>query len=121
MADTEGSSSSPPNTTDWQTQAAKKREQCLNLIPSSWRLDATLLDTLRTPLQDHANNVIQLPRICGILSVEELHITDDYDVAALLSALASGKLSSVAVTTAFAKRAAIAQQLVRVLGRTLSC
>ena len=71
-----------------------------------------LLDSLQTPLQSHANNVMDMPRKCGLLSEQELQITEDYEVTALIAALASGKLTSLAVTTAFSKRAAIAQQLV---------
>lgn len=48
----------------------------------------------------------------NILSKEERDITELHDATALLELLAAGKVSSLAVTTAFCKRAAIAQQLV---------
>lgn len=46
-----------------------------------------------------------------MLTEKELRITEAYDVRHLLKALASGELTSVDVTVAFCKRAAIAQQL----------
>ena len=49
---------------------------------------------------------------CGILTNEEFDITENYDATALLGLLASKKVSSITVTTAFCKRAAIDQQLV---------
>ena len=49
---------------------------------------------------------------CGILTNEEFDITENYDATALLGLLASKKVSSITVTTAFCKRAAIGQQLV---------
>ena len=98
----------------WEPRVAEKRKQCFEAIPESWRLDRTILEKLKTPLESNKNNIMELdiPRQCSILSKEEINITEDYDVAALLKALASGKLTSVDVTVAFSKRAAIAQQLV---------
>lgn len=55
-----------------------------------------------------------VPKSCGILTSEELAITESSAVD-LVSQLAAGKLTSVAVTTAFCKRAAIAHQLVSIL------
>lgn len=51
-----------------------------------------------------------VPKSCGILTAGELAITESSAVD-LVSQLAAGKLTSVAVTTAFCKRAAIAHQL----------
>jgi Asp-tRNA(Asn)/Glu-tRNA(Gln) amidotransferase A subunit family amidase len=56
-------------------------------------------------------NVLHIPRECGILSSDEIILTETYSVKTLLSALASRKLSALDVTTAFCKRTAIAQQL----------
>jgi amidase len=58
-------------------------------------------------------NVMDLPYTCGIMSKEELELTDK-DATELLELLASGKVKSYDVTLAFCKRAAIAQQLVRI-------
>jgi Asp-tRNA(Asn)/Glu-tRNA(Gln) amidotransferase A subunit family amidase len=55
--------------------------------------------------------VLHVPRECGILSPTEVSITEDHSIKSLLSALASQRLTALDVTTAFCKRAAIAQQL----------
>lgn len=85
----------------WETLAAKKRASVLDAIPPEWRLK-------EVPVGD---SVMSVPRDSGILSPEELTITES-SASDLVRALASGKLTSVAVTTAFCKRAALAQQTV---------
>ena len=47
------------------------------------------------------------------MTSQELEITEHTDAAVLLRKLASGQLSTVTVTKAFCRRAAIAQQLIR--------
>lgn len=98
---------------NWQGQAATKRSQCEGLIPPAWKLPSAIVQGLAHPLEASKNNLIELdiPRRSGILTEKELHITEAYEVRRLLQALASGELSSLEVTTAFCKRAAIAQQL----------
>lgn len=56
---------------------------------------------------------LDVPRRSGILTDRELEITESHNLASLLKGLASGDLTSSEVTLAFSKRAAIAQQLVR--------
>ena len=56
-------------------------------------------------------DVRDIPRTCGILTDEELQITEKYDTVSLAEALASKKYSAVTVARAFAKRAAIAHQV----------
>lgn len=101
--------------TPWQERVAIKRETCANTIPQAWKVSANFLNSLQTPLSDNKTNLIkeQAVRKSGILTDRELDITEQYDVAALLSALASGELTSAEVTLAYCKRAAVAQQLVR--------
>jgi hypothetical protein len=53
-----------------------------------------------------------VPRESGILSEEEVKITEAYDAVALAEELRTGRLSAVDATRAFSKRAAVAQQLV---------
>ncbi|KAL2862045.1 amidase signature enzyme [Aspergillus pseudodeflectus] len=85
------------------TQVQKRAAQ-LKSIPLAWHLPqstitsttATTLDTIRT---------------CGILTPEELKWTEIDDVTVLVRLLASRGVSSVQLTTAFCKRAAIAQQM----------
>jgi len=99
----------------WQAIVAKKKEQCRSLIPAAWQLPGSILESLTFPLDTNPNKVLELdiPRKSGILTDVELDITEKYSVAELLAKLASGEFTSLEVTTAFCKRAAIAQQLVR--------
>lgn len=64
-------------------------------------------------LQTESGNILDFPRRSGLLTNDEIDITENYDAVSLLEAMASGELTSLAVTTAFCKRAAIAHQLVR--------
>lgn len=86
----------------------QKRAAQLNAIPPSWRLPSTILTP---PLP----NTLETIRSCGLLSAEELEWTETNDVTNLLSRLASREVSSVQLTTAFCKRAAIAQQMTKCL------
>lgn len=99
-------------TKGWQQIGAEKRAAVLGQIPSEWLLPDTII-------QENHLNVLSIPRECGILTPEEIVITEENDAVSLTEKLASGALSSVAVTTAFCKRAAISTQLVslRVEGR----
>ncbi|CAH0042498.1 unnamed protein product [Clonostachys rhizophaga] len=73
-------------------------------VPLELRLPQALID-------DPPKDVSNIPRECGILSANDLEITDQYDAVALAEAIASKKLTAVEVATAFAKRAIIAHQL----------
>lgn len=94
----------------WQQKAGAKRAAVLANIPKAWLLPSDILSTVS---QDSPQNVIWFK--CGILTDEEIDITENYDATDLLAKLASRELTSVAVTTAFCKRAAIAQQLTNCL------
>ncbi|PIG89369.1 general amidase-B [Aspergillus arachidicola] len=93
---------------NWETKVAEKRKQLELQIPQDWRLNATFLSTL--PSNGHLIEA-DIPRHSGLLSEEELDLTEHYTAAQLLQKLAWGEVTSLAVTTAFCKRAAIAQQL----------
>ncbi|EXJ94757.1 hypothetical protein A1O1_03155 [Capronia coronata CBS 617.96] len=97
----------------WQTKVAQKQKQCRGAIPAAWQLPSSILEALDYPLDKKPNRLLEMdtPRKSGILSDREIMITEDYTVGELLAKLASGELSSLEVTTAFSKRAAIAQQL----------
>lgn len=99
---------------DWQHKVALKQQECLREIPAEWKIPESLLSPLRLPLAEHKNDLIQrdVVRKSGILTERELQITERYTVSGFLTALAEGKLSSVEVTLAFSKRAAVTQQLV---------
>ena len=73
-------------------------------IPAEYRLSDSLLSN---PPRD----VTSIPSTCGILTVEEVRITEEYDAVGLAKAIAAKELTAVAVTTAFCKRSIIAHQL----------
>ncbi|KAJ9151117.1 Amidase [Pleurostoma richardsiae] len=85
-------------------RAAEKRSHQLQLIPSEWRLKDI-------PSFESVPDALDYIRTSGVLSSEELAITETSDITSLLQKLAQGELSSLQVVKAFAKRAAIAQQL----------
>jgi len=89
----------------WQDICTEKRNKRNNLIPMAWRLKRP--DELMTAVN------------CGILSNEEVSITSEYDAVGIVEAIRQNLFTVEAVTIAFCKRAAIAQQLVRVY--PLSC
>ena len=104
---TSTSSDSKPQ---WQILAANKHKQCEDSIPIEWRLPEHLqLGSLDDNLHLLAADI---PRRSGLLSEDELAITEKYSAAQLAQKLAVAEFSSVTVTKAFCKRAAIAQQLV---------
>ncbi|KAL1306190.1 hypothetical protein AAFC00_004292 [Neodothiora populina] len=84
----------------WEEVAADKRARIAKSIPSVWKIDTSSL----------SDNVMDVPEKCGLLSSEELAITNSTAVE-LVEKMATGKLKSVDVTTAFCKRAAVAQQV----------
>lgn len=100
---------SQPHPSNWQDLVAAKRHECEQKIPRDWLLSAEQLAFAQeTPrVLD-----IDLPRRSGLLSEVELDLTENYTASQLLNKLASGQVNSLAVTTAFCKRAAIAQQVV---------
>lgn len=89
----------------WETLVVDKRKRQNDSIPKEWLITLPSEDRL---------DVLNVPKECGILTTKELEITELDDVATLLLNLASGKWSSVEVTTAYCKRAIIAHQLVSV-------
>lgn len=56
-------------------------------------------------------NVIDFPKACGVLTAQEIEITET-NGPALVEKMIAGELSSVDVTRAFCKRATVAHQLV---------
>lgn len=88
--------------TDWRTRAQEKRKAQYESIPLEWRL----------PSIPEFTDARAWIRDSGLLTAEELHITEIKDGKALQSFLLSGELTAEAVITSFAKRAAIAQQLI---------
>ncbi|KAK1691363.1 amidase signature domain-containing protein [Colletotrichum godetiae] len=91
--------SKPP----WKLSAAQKRAEQYAAIPIEWRIDQAA-----PPPKD----TDAFLRFSGLLTAEDLACTEIEDVRVLLEQIATRKLSAVQVLKAFAKRAAIAQQLV---------
>ncbi|WPH03508.1 Hypothetical protein R9X50_00638800 [Acrodontium crateriforme] len=87
----------------WRDIAVKKQQQRASQVPQIWRLPSIYTD----------KNVKDIPR--QFLTSDEIHITEDNDATSLVAQLASGKLKSVDVVSAFCHRAAIAQQLTNCL------
>lgn len=91
--------------TDWQAIAARKQAKRDAAIPEDWRIDVSKYE--------HLHNVLHVPGSCTVLSSNEKDITSSHDAVDLLDKMKSGTFSVEEVVTAFCKRAAIAQQLVR--------
>jgi amidase len=79
----------------WQSISKRKLEQQASRIPQEWLLS--------TPSAGEGNNVLHVPRDCGLLSHTDLEITEAKDATALVEKLARGELKSVDVVKAFCK------------------
>ncbi|KAF4970369.1 hypothetical protein FZEAL_10061 [Fusarium zealandicum] len=97
---------------DWQQLLREKRAYRDSQIPTEWRMDEKITSQAR---RDNPISAFDLLDQTSLLSDREREITEKYDATALLGQLASGAFSALEVTTAFCKRAAIAQQLINPL------
>ncbi|KAJ0420508.1 amidase signature domain-containing protein [Aspergillus carlsbadensis] len=97
---------------EWQALIDEKRAQREASIPSQWRIPKHVADRVSPTASVSA---FELLEETDILSKEEKEITELHDATSLLELLAAGTVSSLAVTTAFCKRAAVAQQLTNCL------
>ncbi|KZL74877.1 hypothetical protein CI238_07520 [Colletotrichum incanum] len=88
----------------WKLAAAQKRAEQYAAIPIEWRIDQPF-----PPPKDTDSYL----RSSGCLTADEVTITEIEDVRVLLKQIATRQLSAVQILKAFAKRAAIAQQLVK--------
>jgi len=97
----------PPRPTDldWTDIAAKAQTRLINSIPSEWRIPYTTLP------KDDQFDVTGFPKQSGLLSDEELRITESF-ATDIVGAVAAGEWTAEEVTRAFCKRAAIAHQVV---------
>ncbi|CEL10192.1 Putative General amidase GmdB [Aspergillus calidoustus] len=93
---------------DWRVIVTKKRAQLDAQVPAEWRLSETFLASIPASGRLIEGDVV---RRSGILTDAELDITEKYSATELLPKLACGDVSSLQVTTAFCKRATIANQL----------
>lgn len=88
----------------WKDLVEDKQRRQQEAIPKEW---------LIPPVDKEHKNILETPLTCGLLSPREIEITGVSDVSIILDNLATARWSAVEVTTAFAKRAIIAHQLVR--------
>lgn len=86
----------------WKDAANEKKKQIGETIPAEWLINAPSPDD---------GSTLAFPEKSGLLTPEELRITA-MSATRLVDAMAARQLSSVAVTTAFCKRAVVAQWLV---------
>ena len=82
----------------WRAIAARKQHDRDSRIPAAWRL--TSLPSTAT-LDLAADNVLDVPRRCGLLTPDELAVTENYDATDLVAEIAKGKLRSEDVVLAF--------------------
>jgi amidase len=87
----------------WQAIAQRKQAERQSRIPPAW--------LLKTPPSTSTLDVRSVPRASGILTSNELHITENYDATSLAEAIRSRVHKAEEVAIAFCKRAAIAQQV----------
>lgn len=98
---------SPAATSNWQNLALEKHNAILSAIPEEWHLPSSILKTAPA-------NLLTPSFLHPLLAPLELEITTK-PLPTLLTNLATGHWTSLAVTNAFAHRAAIAHQLVNCL------
>ena len=86
----------------WRSIRDRKQAEQKSRIPHAWLLPSSS--------SSQTKNVLDIPRQCGVLTKQEVSITEDYDASGLLVELAQGRLKSKVVVQAFCKRATIAHQ-----------
>ncbi|KAM3455106.1 hypothetical protein NHJ6243_008662 [Beauveria neobassiana] len=94
----------PRGSAEYEQKRAASLQRLADSIPVALRLPQHIIDSA-------PKNVTAIPRLSGLLTERELHITEAYDAVALAAALAAKTYSAVEVATAFCKRAAMAHQL----------
>ncbi|CAG8000670.1 unnamed protein product [Penicillium salamii] len=99
----------------WQDKFAAKQAEAAAKIPVEWRLSAEIIQKVN----NNKLKILDAPVKCGILTQEELAITEIADATILRDKLAARQLSAINVATAFCKRAAIAQQVTSCLTETM--
>jgi len=87
----------------WKAIAERKQAERQSRIPSAW--------LLKTPPSTSTLDVRYVPQASGILTSDELYITEKYDATSLAEAIRSRAHTAEEVAIAFCKRAAIAQQV----------
>jgi amidase len=91
-------------TTEYEKKRSIILENFAEKVPNDFRLPASIITN--PPL-----DVSRVAASCGILTLAEVQITEDYDAVGLAEAIATKKFTAVEVAIAFSKRAIIAHQL----------
>jgi len=94
----------------WEIKAGEKRASVLAKIPAEWRLSPADLE-LASKQRDLTGSFIQKYLDADTISI----ITKDS--VPLVQAIRNGELTSLKVTTAFCKTAAVAHQIVSLASR----
>lgn len=94
----------PQGTPEYEKKRAVIIQALAAKVPNEFRLPKALIDG---PPVD----VSKVPASCGLLSLRDIEITENYDAFGLAEGIASKEFTAVEVVTAFAKRAIIAHQL----------
>lgn len=94
----------PQGSPEFEAARAALLQSFQDKIPPDYRLPQELL---ANPPRD----VSGVPPSCGILSAEEIEITETYDAVGLADAIASRKHTALAVAVAYLKRSIVAHQL----------
>src|ERR1700753_2834148 len=94
----------PQGTPDYEEKRAALLRTFADKIPKEYYVPQNVIN-------DPPQNVSELATTFGILTPQEIEITEAYDATGLAEAIAGKKYSAVSVVTAFAKRAIVAHQL----------
>lgn len=94
----------PKGSDEYEARKAEVLKAFAASIPEEYHLPKETIDNA-------PSDVTGIPSTCGLLTPEELHITETYDATSLAEAIAARKLTAVAVARAFSKRAIVAHQL----------
>ncbi|KAI1614223.1 amidase signature domain-containing protein [Exophiala viscosa] len=86
----------------------EKRSALLRTLEESFPTEYYLPSEI---ISNPPKDVSKIPSTCGLLTPEELEITEGYDAVGLAAAIAERKYTAVAVAKAFCKRAVIVHQL----------
>ncbi|KAN0107998.1 Acetamidase [Hyaloscypha variabilis] len=96
----------------WQEIAARKRASVRALIPAQWLIPAAKLEEYKM-----SERVLHVPRESGILSAEEIKITESYDAVALAEELRAGETVNCLTEVFFEDAIARAKYLDEYLAR----
>jgi amidase len=94
----------PEGSPEFEAKRAALLQTFQAKVPPEYRLPQDLIINPPT-------DVSGIPSTCGILSTEDIAITETYDAVGLAEGIAARRYSALAVTTAFLKRSIIAHQL----------